>query len=58
MRRKAMEDEMNATRQLVNIVLREAIAKLEDLKKMGVSEEVEAEIDRTIERYRSDIIEQ
>lgn len=53
-----MEDEMNATRQLVNIVLREAIAKLEDLKKMGVSEEVEAEIDRTIERYRSDIIEQ
>ena len=50
-------DEMNATQQLVNIVLREAIAKLEDLKKMGVSKEVEEEIDRTIRRYESDIIQ-
>lgn len=51
------EETLNATQQLVNIVLREAIAKLEDLKRMGVSKEVEAEIDRTISRYESDITE-
>lgn len=53
-----MEDsEMNATQQLVNIVLREAISKLEDIKRMGVSDDALAEIDRTIARYEQDITE-
>ena len=53
-RRKVMED-MGMTDMQFKNHLRELIANLERILKLGVSEEAEAEIKEVIERYRASL---